>query len=72
MSHGSPFVGHGGLWAISGCIIFSNIVVTDYTSDCFIKEYQSITVRQEILTAIKLDEFDELFVSSIFNSSNFY
>ena len=30
------------------------------------------TVRQEILTAIKLDEFDELFVSSIFNSSNFY
>ena len=27
------------------------------------------TVRQEILTAIKLDE---LFVSSIFNSSNFY
>ena len=34
--------------------------------------FSSVTVRQEILTAIKLDEFDELFVSSIFNSSNFY
>ena len=30
------------------------------------------TVRQEILTKEKFDEFDESFVSSIFNSSNFY
>ena len=31
-----------------------------------------VTVRQEILKKGKLDEFDESFVSSIFNSSNFY
>ena len=30
------------------------------------------TVRQEILMKGKFDEFDESFVSSIFNSSNFY
>ena len=35
-------------------------------------EAKSTTVRQEILTKQKFDEFDESFVSSIFNSSNFY
>ena len=51
---GHLFVGHGGLWAISGCIIFSNIVVTDYTSDCFIKEYQSIKLKQCIYSHVVL------------------
>ena len=31
-----------------------------------------ILIQQEILTKEKVDEFDESFVSSIFNSSNFY
>ena len=51
-----------------GCTCSS--VVTSMSKVIFTL-YKSCTVRQEILTAIKLDEFDELFVS-IFNSSNFY
>ena len=34
--------------------------------------FQPYTIQQEILTKEKFDEFDESFVSSIFNSSNFY